>query len=267
MANTPYSNFYLSNEVEDQFNSHLNLVNFCTVDTTLEGTAGMIRKIKTYSATDGTEKLAMGAGNTKSIGVGHNVKDYTIQLAQNRFEWYDEEAMTDPMIVPVGLRHAATDMFNTVNADIFAEFGKATLSVSGTPSFDAFVDAQAALNVENVEGISTFAFVNAANMGALRKALKDDLKYVEAFARSGYVGTVAGTNIYQKKDAQAGEIIVATKEAVTLFIKKGTEVENITKNMRGAADANIRKNTAFLRKYYIAALTDATKAVKITIGA
>ena len=147
-----------------------------------------------------------------------------------------------------------------------AKGGKATLTVSGTPNFDAFVDAQVAMNVENVEGLATFAFVNAANMGALRKALKDELKYVEAFARNGYVGTVAGTNIYQKKDAKPGEIIVATKEAVTLFVKKGTEVENITKNMRGAADANVRKNTAFLRKYYLAALTDATKVVKITIG-
>lgn len=266
MANNPYSNFYLSNEVEDQFNSHLDLVTFCTVDTTLEGTAGMKRAIKTYSATDGTEKLAQGAGNTKSIEVGHAMKEYEILLAQNRFEWFDEEAMKDPMLVPVGLKHAATDMFNTVNADIFAEFGKATLSVAGTPNFDAFVDAQAAMNVENVEGLTTFAFVNAANLGTLRKALKDDLKYVEAYARSGYVGTVAGTNIYQKKDAAAGEIIVATKQAVTLFIKRGTEVEQITKNLRGADDANIRKNTAFLRKYYLAALTDATKAVKITIG-
>lgn len=266
MANTPYSNFYLSNEVEDQFNSHLNLVNFCTVDTTLEGTVGMKRMIKTYSATDGTEKLAQGAGNTKSIGVGHTMKEYEILLAQNRFEWFDEEAMKDEMIVPVGLKHAATDMFNHVNADIFAEFAKATLSVSGTPNFDAFVDAQVAMNVENVEGLNTFAFVNAANMGTLRKALKDDLKYVEAFAKQGYVGTVAGTNIYQKKDAPAGKIIVATKEAVTLFVKKGTEVELITKAMRSADDANIRKNTAFLRKYFLAALTDATKVVAINIG-
>lgn len=266
MANTPYSNFYLSNEVEDQFNSHLNLVDFCTVDTTLEGTAGMKRSIKTYSATDGTQKLAQGEGNTQSIEVGHSMKDYEILLAQNRFVWFDEEAMKDPMIVPVGLKHAATDMFNHVNADIFTEFGKATLSVSGTPNFDAFVDAQAAMNVENVEGIKSFAFVNAANLGALRKTLKDDLKYVEAFARSGYVGTVAGTNVYQKKDAKAGEIIVATKEAVTLFIKKGVEVELIQKTLRSAEDANVRKNTAFLRKYFLAALTDATKVVKITLG-
>ena len=30
----------------------------------------MLRKINVYKATDGTEKLAMGAGNSKSIEVG-----------------------------------------------------------------------------------------------------------------------------------------------------------------------------------------------------
>ena len=32
-------------------------------------------------------------------------------------------------------------------------------------------------------------------------------------------------------------------------------------------DANIRKNSIWSRKYYLAALTDATKAVKITLSA
>lgn len=68
MANTVYDNFYLSNEIEDQYKSHLDLQTFCTVDNALEGTAGMLRKINVYKATDGTEKLAMGAGNSKSIG-------------------------------------------------------------------------------------------------------------------------------------------------------------------------------------------------------
>ena len=67
MANQIYDNFYLSNEIEDQYNSHLDLQSFCTVDNTLEGSAGMLRKINVYKATDGTEKLAMGAGNSKSI--------------------------------------------------------------------------------------------------------------------------------------------------------------------------------------------------------
>lgn len=264
MANQVYDNFFLSNEVEDQFNSHLDLQQFCTIDRSLEGTAGMLRKINVYRATDGTEKVAQGEGNTKSIEVAYTPEEYRILLAQNRFEYFDEQAMTDPNLVPVGVRHMGTDLFNTVNADIFAEYKKATLSVEATaPDFAAFVDAQAKLNLENLEGVTVFGWVCPADMAKVRKALKDDLKYVEAFAKQGYVGTVGGVNLYTKADATPGEILIATKDAVTLFVKKGTEVEQPP---RDAGDANIRKNTILSRKYYLAALTDATKVVKIALA-
>ena len=265
MAHVIYDNFYLSNEVEDQYNSHLDLQPFCTVDNSLVGVPGMKRRINVYSATDGTQKLGMGEGNTKSIEVSFIDKEYEILMAQNRFEYYDEQAMIDPMLVPVGTRHMGTDLFNTVNAEIFAEFNKATLAVTAAKfDFDAFVDAQAKLNLENLESVSIFGFVSPADMASIRKNLKDDLKYVEAFVKNGYVGTVAGINLYTKKDAFPGTIVIGTKEAVTLFNKKGTEVEQPP---RGSEDANIRKNTILSRKYYLVALTDATKAVKITIGA
>lgn len=257
MAHKIYDNFYLSNEVEDQYNSHLNLQQFCTVDNSLVGTAGMLRKINVYKATDGTEKLAMGVGNSKSIEVGYTEKEYRILLAQNRFKYYDEQEMTDPMLVPVGVRHMGTDMFNTVNGDIYGEFGKATqVVVTSAFNFDCFADAQSVLNIENVEGVSLFAFVCAAD---IRKNLKDTLQYVEKFAVSGYVGTVAGVNLYTKKDATPGSIIMATREAVTIFNKKGTEVEQ-------ERDSNTRENSIYSRKYYLAAMTDETKAVKIFKG-
>lgn len=259
-----YDNFYLSNEIEDQFNSHLDLQQFCTVDNSLVGTAGMTRKINRYSATSATQKLAMSEGNTKSIEVTYSTFEYKILMAQNRFEYYDEQEMEDPMLVPVGVRNMGTDMFNTVNADIFAEFNKATqVVVVSTPDFDAFTDAQAMFNLENIEGVNFFGFVSPSDVATLRKALKEDLKYVEAFARNGYIGTVAGTNIYTKKDAVPGTICTATKKAVTLFNKKGVEVETPS---RDAGDANIRKNTILSRKYYLPALTDARLAVKIVKG-
>ena len=260
MAHKIYDNFYLSNEVEDQYNSHLNLQSFCTVDNSLVGTAGMKRKINVYQATDGTEKLAMGEGNSKSIEVSYAEKEYEILMAQNRFDYFDEQAMIDPMLVPVGSRHMGTDMYNHVNADIFAEFKKATLAVTASAfNFDAFVDAMAKLNVENEP--NTFAFVYPEDMAKIRKALKDDLKYVSEFSKNGYVGTIGcGTNLYLKKDATPGEIIMATRDAVTLFNKKGVEIEQ-------ERDANIRKNSVWSRKYYLAALTDATKVVRITLGA
>lgn len=118
-------------------------------------------------------------------------------------------------------------------------------------------------NLENIEGVNFFAFVSPADVAALRKALGLSLQYVESFVRSGYVGTVAGVNIYTKKDAVSGTICTATKQAVTLFNKKGVEVETPP---RDSSDANTRKNTIFSRKYYLPALTDERYAVKIVKG-
>ena len=268
MANTPYENFFLESIVEDQFNSHLDLARFVTVDTSLQGTAGMKKIINVYSATNGTEKLTKGQGNSKSITVGYTPKEYEILLAQNHFEWYDEDAMQDPELVPVGMKHAGTDMFNTMNDDIFAEYKKGSLTVpASTPDFDAFVDAVAKLNIENEEGKEIFAFVNASVKAKVRKALKDHLKYVEAFARAGYIGTVNNVNIYDKADADDNEIVVATKEAVRLLVKTGTEVEQHTKGNRSEEAANKRMNSVITRKYYVAALDNDTKVVRITLGA
>lgn len=260
MPNTVYDNFFLSNEIEDQFQSHLDLQQFCTIDNTLTGVVGMLRKVHKYKATDGTEKLTMGKGNTKTIEAGYTEKEYRIQMAQNRFAYYDEEAMTDPMVITTGTRHAGTDMFNTVNADIFGAFNEATMTFVATAlGFDAFVDGSAMLNLENLENVSIFGFVHPSDVAKLRKAMKEDLKYVEAFAKQGYVGTVGGINIYTKKNAEPGKVVIGTKEAVTLFNKKGTEVEQ-------EREGNIRKNTVYSRKYYLAAMTNEAKAVKIIVG-
>ena len=261
MANTVYENFFLSNTVEDQINSHLDLQRFCVVDDNLVGTAGMKRIIHTYRATNGTEKLTVGQGNSKSIEVSYTPVEYEIALAQNNFKWYDEHAMTDPMLVPVGMKHIGTDMYNTVQGDIYGEFSKTGLEVPAAQfDFDAFVDAVAALNLENVEGIEIFAFVCPKDKAKVRKALKDTLQYVEAYARQGYIGSVAGVNLYDKADATEGEIVVAIRGAVTIFNKKGVETEQ-------ERDSNTRQNTAYSRKYYVVALTDESKAVKIKITA
>lgn len=253
-----YPNHVLANEIEDQYNSHLDLMRFCTLDNSLVGVAGDTKKINVYRATDGTEKLTMGKGNTKNIEVSYAETEYKIQLAQNRFPYYDEEQMNDPLVVETGLRHMTTDMFNTTQADIYAEFLKATQSVtlSGTDYFSAFVDAVAMLPGENQEELEVFAFVHPNDKAAIRKALKDDLKYVEAYVRAGYIGTVAGVNLYTKADATEGTIAGGTRKAVTYFNKKGVEVEQ-------ERDANTRLNEIYSRKYYLVALTDETYAFKI----
>jgi hypothetical protein len=153
-------------------------------------------------------------------------------------------------------------MFNHTQTDIFAEFNKATQTIplNGSDYFGAFVDAVAMLPGENQEELEVFAFVHPADKGAIRKALKDDLKYVEAYARTGYIGTVAGVNLYTKQYAEEGTFCGGTRKAVTYFNKKGVEVEQ-------ERDPNIRLNKIYSRKYYLVALTDENYAFKIVKGA
>jgi len=261
MANLPYENFFLENEIEDQFNSHLNLQQFCTVKNELEGQPGMDFIVHRYSATDSVEKVLQGYGNTGDSEASFTEAKYTIQTAQGRFKWYDEEAKKDPTMVLTGTRHLGTDMFNVINGDIYGEYEKAEIIVPATSfDFDAFVDAVSMFGLEDDETPTIFAFVAPTDVAAIRKALKDTLQYVEAYARRGYVGTVASVNIYSKSDATPGAIYVATKDAVTIFNKTGVEYE-------AERDANTRMNRSYVRKYYVVALTNAAACVKIAKGA
>ena len=260
MANKLYPNHVLENRFEDQYNSKLDLMQFCTVDNSLVGVAGDTKKINTYTATNGTEVLEMGVGNTKDIEVSYETKEYTIELLQNRFPYFDEEEMNDPLVVEKGLGHMSVDMFNTANKKAMAEFSKASIEIPVSAfDFNAFVDGAAALAFEG-EDVSVFALVHKNDVKEIRKNLKDSLQYVEAYVRTGYIGTVNGVSIYTSNEATEGTIILATKKAVTYFNKKGTEVEQ-------ERDANIRKNTVYSRKYGIFAFTDATQVVKLVKGA
>lgn len=260
MANKTYPNHVLENRFEDQYVTKLNLMQFCTVDDSLVGVAGDKVKINTYTATDGTETLAMGEGNTKDIEVSYEEKEYTIELLQNRFSYYDEEEMRDPKIVEKGLNHGVVDMINTAQRKAMAEFGKATLNAPVTAfNFDAFVDGAALFDNELGE-LKIFALVHKDDIKEIRKNLKDELKYNEAYARTGYIGSVNAIPLYESKIATAGTIILATKKAVTYFRKKGTEVEQ-------DRNPDTRKNQIWHRQIGIFAFTDATQAVKITKNA
>lgn len=260
MANKTYPNHVLANNFENQYVTKLDLMQFCTIDDSLAGVAGDTVKINTYTATEGTEVLAMGEGNTKDIEVSYETKDYTIELLQNRFSYFDEEEMRDPKIVEKGLEHGVVDMFNTAQSKAMAEFSKATLTAPVSKfDFDAFVDGAALFDNELGE-LSIFALVNKKDVAEVRKSLKDSLQYVEAYARTGYIGSVNGIAVYTSNIATEGTIILATKKAVTYFRKKGTEVEQ-------DRNPDIRKNQIWHRQVGVFAFTDATQAVKITKNA
>ena len=249
MAHTIYQNFILANKVSDILTTQVDLNTYMTVDTELAENAGMKKVINTYTATGNVENLAMGEGNTADIEVSFTPTEYTVGTTQGRFKYYDEQEMTDPMVVDAGLDGIAKAI---------AEYEKATLTLTGTAwTFDTVVDAIAKMNLEDETGL--FLLISPADQANFRKALKDDLKYVEGFVRTGYIGSVCGVPVIVSKAVAKGKGYLATKDAITLFIKKDTEIEQ-------ERDANTRENRVFVRKVALVALTDATKLVKITVS-
>ena len=258
MAHQVYENIILSNKINDILTTKVDMNNYLTIDTSMTESAGMKKKIITYTSTGNVEELAMGDGNTDSLEVQKSEVEYEVNTYQGKFAFYDEEEMIDPMVVDTGLKHSGDNMINTFTDKAIAEYDKATLVVEADAwSFDVVVDAIAQMNLESEEGL--FLLISPADKAQFRKALKDDLSYSEGYVRSGYIGTVCGVPVIVTKAVPAGKGYLATKEAVTLFVKKDTETEY-------ERDADTRNNMYWVRKVAVVALTDATKAVKIAIG-
>lgn len=258
MAHTLYENVVLSNKVNEILATKVNLNSYMTIDTSLVANAGNKITVNTYSTTSGVEALGMGEGNSKGIEVNFVPSEYEVLTYQGKFAFYDEQEQQDPMVMDVGLDGAAKDMINQFNALAIAEMDKATLTHTASAwSFDVVVDAIAKMDLENEEGL--FLLVSPEDQAELRKALKDDLKYSEGFARTGYIGTVCGVPVITSKAIEGGKAYLGTKEAVTVFIKKDTETEY-------ERDADTRSNKYFVRKVGVVALTNADKIVKISIS-
>lgn len=263
---------FTSNEIEDVYASHLNLNQFCTVDNELEGVPGDIRTINVYAASGNAEKLTEGNGNSGTISTTLIEKKYQIELAQAWTKYSDEALMRDPVAVQTALSRLGASIFDIVNADIYAEMGKASQYIrSATPDFDAFVDAvgkidfldanENAMEYEERTIPTVWAICNAKTLSAARKAMKAQIVYDPNLAwATGYVGTIAGVPLYVKKNCDDDIIYVGTNKAITVFNKTGMNTEIAA---RGSDDANKRLNNIFARKYYIAALTQDNQICQI----
>lgn len=262
MAHTLFENVVLSDKVNDILTTSVDLKNYMTVDTSMTETAGMKKTINVYTPSGTVEDLEMGSGNTEEITVSFTPESYDVKTTQGKFQYYDEQAMQDPNVVDVGLRGLTQTMVNDFTTKAIAEYGKATLQGTvadvNAITFDEIVDAIAKMNLEDEAGL--FMLINPAQKAGLRKSLKEALSYSEGYVRTGYIGSVAGVPVIVSKAVPEDAAYLATNDAVTLFIKKDTEVEP-------TRDADKRNNIIFIRKYAVVALTDKTKVVKLAAAA
>ena len=272
---------FINHEIEDTYTTHLDLNGFCTVDNNLQGVVGDIRRIDTYTPSGVAEDVAEGQGNLASISVGLDSTEYRVKCAQAWFQYSDEAYMRDPVSVQAGLSHLGIAMFNKVNADIQGELAKSYMSMSTGDSsidFDNFVDAVSLMTIKdqaNENALqaqqrfvpSVWAMASKADIAKIRKACGATLQYVPEHAwNPGYIGDVAGVTVYYRQDLTAGVMYVGTNQAITVFNKTGIISEQAARAGGSTGSANTRMNDFFARKYYIAALTDATQLVQVGVA-
>ena len=143
-------------------------------------------------------------------------------------DYLDEEAMTDPMIVPTGTKHMGTDLFNTMNADVFAEFNKAVLTVESGVSA-VMVKNITMLNAKgvNVEleyrrrvqtldisgqtcafGVKGVAYTETDSFTPLREYSTDDV-IINAWSLEQFNGAegITAFGAYARKDAPVSKVV------------------------------------------------------------
>ena len=255
--NKVFDNKVLSNRLSDILETKLDTINLMTVDRELEQEAGMKRAINTYTYEGAVEAVAEGQANTKKGKVTFTEAEYEVKVKQQEFEYTDEQYMKDPMILEVGLKGSAIEMVNDMNNDYFTEIAKTStvMQHEGPLTYDVVVDAIAKMNIEDETGL--FLLIGNDAKAEIRKDADFKASRLGEILYTGQIGDICGVPVIVSKKVPTKTKYLATKEAVTLFIKKKGEVET-------DRVSNKRLNSVIPRTVCVVALTDATKAVKIT---
>lgn len=268
MANTVYPNVVLESKATDLLTTSVNTRSLMSIDTSLQESAGMKKTINTYTYTGTAEEVAEGEGNTVIGSAAYVGKDYTVGVVQQAFGYTDEDVMKDPQIVDVNMKGATQVMVNKLTTDFYAALAtededeeiliKTSEFANGSKiGYDAIVDAIAEMNVEDESQL--FLLISPAMKADIRKDEDYKAAQMGEVIYNGMIGTIAGIPVIVTK-AIGDYAILATKEAVTCYMKKDVVVEQ-------ERDADKRTNKVYLRMVYVVALTDATKACKISEAA
>ena len=263
-----YSNFVLENKIKSILTTKLDMNRFMTPDYSLEGEPGMIKKIHRYTGTGVVDDLARGEGNSHFIDAEFAEEPYTVSRTQGQAKYYDDDIMSDPVLIDAKVKYLAEGMVNDWTKKAIAEFQKSTNTATITDwSLGDWADAisKYAEVHESQEGL--FALVGMKAVPEIRKALGQSLMYVEDYIRTGAIGAVLGVPIYTTKalddleeDSEGQPIgFLATREAVTAFIKEDVRVEQ-------DRDIDKKENFIVADRYAVIALTDETKCIKLVEG-
>lgn len=149
---------------ENQLTTKMDMAQFAHADYDLAENAGMKKKIRRYAGTGDVEEVAMGQGNSSTMGAGFTEVEYEVGTTQGKGQFYDEQLMDDPAVIEKLTQYMSEAMVNDLTKKIVAEFGKTTHKVYEiTPGFDAISDAIASFPNEETEEEGLFILINRSD--------------------------------------------------------------------------------------------------------
>ena len=263
VLNTVYPSEVLANKLQDNLTTHINHRDLMTIDRDLTENEGMTKRIITYaygpaSGNDSpVEKLLAGNKNAIKGKVTASSTYKTVQRVQQTWAYTDDEFYADNDVVEAGMRLSANEMVNDMVADFYTAAATASLTAEFPEdgfTYDAVVDAIAEMNLEDESGL--FLVINPGIKAEIRKDADFKAKELGKVIRDGMIGSLAGVPVIVSKAVPEDTAYLMTKEAITCFLKKDVSVEQ-------DRDIEAKINTIVEAAWYIVALTDATKIVKM----
>ena len=253
-----YDNFVLAETIKSSLDTKLDINRFLTADYSLAEAPGMVKKIHKYSVENGVvDDLSRGQGNSNIIEAGFEEVEYRVARTQGQINYFDEDVMTDPTLIDAKVRFLSEAMVNDWTRKAIAEFGKTeNVKEIAALSLDNLADAISLYTGVYEDTTGLFILANQKSDATIRKMLEPELRYVEAYAKVGAISTIWNIPIFLSKAVPEGMFFLATREAVTAFIKKAVNVEQ---------DHNIdtKLNKVVASRYSVIALTDETRCIAI----
>ena len=263
-----YDNEVLAVKLEEILESYLNAQSLMTIDASLVEAPGMWKTINTYTyvpAAEGLKEVAMGQGNEQSGKVELKAVNYEVKVYQQHFEYMDEEVWRDPRVLEVAIKGMAENMVNHLNGQFFDAIDSELVPVHNETaepfSYELVVDALAGFasaKAAHEDEAGLFILVHHKHRAEIRKNADFVHAQLGKILFDGQIGSIAGIPIVVSRLVPEDGAFLMTKEAVTCFVKKSSEVEQ-------EREANTRTNHVYGRKVNLVAVTDATKIVKINI--
>lgn len=232
------------------------------VDTTLQGQPGNTITIPKFDYIGDAEDVAEGVALGTTV-LTHTTAPATVKKAGKAVELTDEAVLSgygDPVGEVNG--QLLKSIAAKVDKDCVTALGTATLThtVATLISYDAVVDAVDKFVEEDDE--EKILFIHPLQKGTLRK-VQGFIENVPNMFMSGVIGEIAGCQVVASKNVPFDSV---GKTYTNFIVKPGALAIYLKRDVQVETDRDILASTTVIKadEHYVAALADASKAVKLT---